>query len=37
MELTRGIYKNLQCGYAEAVRDGETPAYKYHPNARIAA
>ena len=28
---------NLKRGYAEAVRDGDTPAYKYHPNARIAA
>ena len=34
---TRSIYGNLKRGYAEAVRDGETPAYKYHPNARIAA
>ena len=36
-EQTRGIYKNLKRGYAKAVRDSETPAYKYHPNARIAA
>ena len=36
-EQTRGIYKNLKRGYAEAVRDSETPAYKYHPNARIVA
>ena len=34
---TRSICGNLKRGYAEAVRDGETPAYKYHPNARIAA
>ena len=34
---TRSICGNLKRGYAEAVRDGETPAYKYHPNARNAA
>ena len=34
---TRSICGNRKRGYAEAVRDGETPAYKYHPNARIAA
>jgi hypothetical protein len=32
---TRNIYGNLKRGYVEAVRDGETPAYKHHPNATL--
>ena len=32
---TRSIYGNLKRGYAEAVRDGESPAYKYHVFHRV--